>query len=119
MNNKSNAFTLIICGLTLLMAFPSLADSPRKDHQKQTWQNKHDDSALKKAMKRAKEASEEDQNYSKPARKDKSEKQRPTKLHQEKARSEKTRPTKIRPVTRIEKRGQNRKAHVRTPVTRT
>lgn len=95
MNNISKALTLISCGLTLLMAFPSFADSPRKDQQKRTWQNKHDDSALKKAMKRAKEASEEDQNHSRPARKYKAEKQRPT---------------KVRPVTEVKKRDHDRPA---------
>ena len=115
MNNKAKVLTLITCGLTLLMAFPSLADSLRKDHQKQTWQNKHDDSAVKKAMKRVKEANEEDQNNSKPAKKDKSEKQRQKKRHQEKARSEKTRPTKVRPTTRVEKRDHDRPATRLTP----
>ena len=117
MNNKAKVLTLITCGLTLLMAFPSFADRPRKDHQKQTWQNNRDDGAVKKAMKRAKDAREEEQqqNYSGPTRKDKSEKQRPKKAPQEKARSEKTRPTKVRPATRIENRDYDRPATRHTP----
>jgi hypothetical protein len=107
-NNKAKVLTLILCGVALLMTFPTLAADSRDDQRKPSWRNQHENRPVEKMRKQAKEPCKDGQDCIAPARRDPSEKFRPGKPNQQMLRQEKAPPTKVRPTLRIEKRGHDR-----------
>ena len=101
MNNKSNALTLILCGLLCMMTLPVLADDSRDDHRKQWWRNQHQNHPFENMRKSAKENCNNDQDCVNPPRRDKPEKYRPQNAGQERTRQEKSSPAPVRPAPRI------------------
>lgn len=133
-NNKSNALSLILCGLTCLMTFPALADDSRDDRQKPKWRNQHQSHPFENTRKSAKENCDKGQDCVNPLRRDKPEKYRPQNAGQERTRQEKSSPAPVRPApgiiikqpdrptTRIERREPDRptrliekRDHARSP----
>jgi hypothetical protein len=101
MNNKSNALTLILCGLTCIMGFPVLADDSRDDHRKQGWRSQHDNRSFENTRNKTKENCSNDKDCINPVKRDNSKNYHQEKVDQERTRQEKTSHAPIRPAPRI------------------